>query len=80
MATKEVLLSTCDRCGNEDTTEVERVIGKKGKNKILLPAGWLHIQAKSAFASDVLELDLCGKCSTELVNWTAPIVEAQEGE
>lgn len=79
MATKEVLQSTCDRCGAEETTEIDKVIGKRGKNKIILPTAWLHVKAVSAFTSDALNLDLCGKCSSELINWSVP-VEAREGE
>lgn len=79
MATKEVLQSTCDRCGAEVTIEVNKVVGKGGKDKVLLPTGWLHVIGKSAFAPNVLALDLCVQCSTQLVNWSMP-VEAREGE
>lgn len=82
MATKEVLFSVCDRCGSEAKTDVERVVGKPGRKaeKTLLPTGWLHVQSKSALVPNVFALDLCGKCSKELVNWTTPLVEAREGE
>lgn len=81
MATKEILFSVCDRCGSEQKTDVKQVVGKPGPKakKTLLPTGWLHVQGKSALAPDVLALDLCGECSTHLINWVQP-VEHREGE
>lgn len=65
MASKEILVSICDQCGTEEQTDVKKVVGK---NDILLPTGWLHVKASSAFVEDVFSLDLCPKCS-------APVVE-----
>jgi hypothetical protein len=65
MAFREVLISICDQCGAEEQTETSKIIGK---NKILLPTGWLHVHASSAFVDEVFSLDLCTKCSSPVID------------
>lgn len=75
MALKEVLFSTCDKCGAEEQTDIDRVIGKKKKNKTILPTGWIHVYARSAFADDLFSIDLCGKCALPVLDTAGLIKE-----
>lgn len=59
MASREVVVSVCDRCTTEVTTPLKR---KNKKNlELVLPPGWLHIAANTATAL-VFEMDLCAEC------------------
>jgi hypothetical protein len=57
MATREVVVSVCDRC----TTEVSTPLTRKKKHDLVLPQGWLHVAGNTANAL-VFELDLCTEC------------------
>lgn len=73
MAKKEVLFSVCDRCNSETRTDVDRVPGKPGpKGKTLLPVGWIHATAKSAFTPEVIAMDLCTECAKKMLKWLQP--------
>lgn len=61
MATKEVLLSTCDRCHFEEQTPVEKHRLGHRKEKYLLPPGWINIAANTS-THMVFEMDLCEDC------------------
>jgi hypothetical protein len=59
MASREVVVSICDRC----TTEVSAPLSRKGKkhSDLVLPQGWLHIAGNTA-TTLVFEMDLCAEC------------------
>lgn len=63
MATREVVVSVCDRC----TTEVSTPLNRKNKrHELVLPQGWLHIAANTTTAL-VFEMDLCTDCKLIVV-------------
>ena len=59
MASREVVVSVCDRC----TTEVTAPFNRKNKkhSELVLPQGWLHVAGNTATAL-VFEMDLCAEC------------------
>jgi hypothetical protein len=59
MATREVVVSVCDRCTIEETTPLNRK--NKKHSEVVLPQGWLHVAGNTATAL-VFEMDLCGEC------------------
>lgn len=59
MATREVVVSVCDRCTIEETTPLNRK--SKKHSEVVLPTGWLHVAGNTATAL-VFEMDLCGDC------------------
>lgn len=59
MATKEVVISTCDRCFTEAQTDMDKSPARN--EKFQLPDGWLHISANTR-RTTVFEMDLCGDC------------------
>lgn len=66
MAKKEVLFSTCDRCGIETQTDMDKKPGRP--DKFALPPTWLHVEANTR-SSTVFEIDLCEECKQ-------PVIEA----
>lgn len=59
MATREVVVSVCDRCTIEVTTPLNRK--SKKHPELVLPQGWLHVAGNTATAL-VFEMDLCAEC------------------
>lgn len=59
MATREVVVSVCDRCTTEVTTPLNRK--NKKQSEPVLPQGWLHVAGNTATAL-VFEMDLCDEC------------------
>ena len=62
MATANVIVSTCDRCG----TEVEERMTRLRRGTLDLPSGWIHIAANSQ-TSLVFEMDLCTECKQNVL-------------
>ena len=66
MATREVLLSVCDRCHVEAETPLpEKRMGRKPK--FLLPPGWMNVAGNTA-THTVFEMDLCEDCKGIVLN------------
>lgn len=66
MATREVLLSVCDRCH----TEAETPLPEKRRGRLpkyLLPPGWMNV-AGNTTTHTVFEMDLCEECKGIVLN------------
>lgn len=62
MATKEMLLSECDRCGKTAMTETS--VFKK--NEKFLPDGWINVNIVGR-RSDLISMDLCDDCGVPVL-------------
>ena len=60
MASRQVVVSVCDRC----TIEASEPLSRKNRHHsdLLLPKGWLHVSGNTA-GTTVFELDLCPECA-----------------
>lgn len=63
MATREVVVSVCDRCTAEVSTPLNR---KNKRHELVLPQGWLHVAGNTTTAL-VFEMDLCTDCKKIVV-------------
>jgi hypothetical protein len=59
MAKKQVVTSTCDRCGFEADTEYKPK--QSNWDRFVLPDGWLHVEGNTN-KTTVFEMDLCSVC------------------
>jgi hypothetical protein len=60
LARKQVVLSTCDRCGTEVHNDLHRKPYSR-KEELILPDGWLHVAGNTS-TTVVFEMDLCDIC------------------
>lgn len=60
MAKRQVVVSTCDRCGREETTDFNKAPVSRAE-EFLLPEHWLHV-AGNTRKTTVFSMDLCGEC------------------
>lgn len=67
MAKQEVVLTTCDNCGTEETMPLKKS-GAPFTDPFILPEGWLHIAANNKDTL-LLERQLCPSCAK-------PVLEA----
>lgn len=62
MATKEMVITTCDSCGKEEQYTYSK---KKG---VYIPRGWVHLVLND-YSHTILAKDLCPKCSGTILEY-----------
>lgn len=63
MAKKQVLVSTCDTCGKEVTTDFKPV---PNRGEFELPDKWIHLRADTR-TKNLLARDLCDECAKPIL-------------
>lgn len=62
MAKREVVITTCDRCGKEEQSDPPKPGTKGHLDEFFLPEGWLHIRGNDR-RKLLFEMQLCPGCT-----------------